>query len=76
MRDSNKFLLAWGLHCGTRLSRDLGDEYEFETEQELRDKWKELKEQHTKIGHQVWFASMKRPGSPGFEKIEDGETYS
>lgn len=75
MQDLNKFVLQFGVHRGTRNSRDV-DKLEFDTEKDLMDKWAKLKAGFTGTGMYIWFASMKRPGqNSALEQFEYGDPY-
>lgn len=52
------FVLRWGLHNGTMVSRQVGDLLTLGSEQEVRAKWDEIKQHLDEIGREVWFASF------------------
>jgi len=61
--NSNKFKLAWGIHRGTMMSRDIGDPYYFETEKEVIDKLESLKKNYSEAPFPcyIWYATIYRP---------------
>lgn len=74
-----KYSLAWGIHRGTLMSRDQGETFHFDTEDELLKKWNEIKEWFTgpQMQMQIWFASIRRPGrkKTEWETLEHGNPY-
>jgi hypothetical protein len=52
------FILRWGLHKGTMMSRQAGDLLTLGSEQEVRAKWDEIKQYLDEMGWEVWFANF------------------
>ena len=61
MNESKKFILSWGIHCGTLTSHDDGEPYRFDTEQECINKANELKKHFAKMGYKIWYAYIISP---------------
>jgi len=77
MDERNKYVLSWGIHRGTMLSRDVGDNYLFDTKEQLDKKWEKLKKWFTgpAMNCKIWFASYKAPNSDDFIEFDHGEGY-
>jgi hypothetical protein len=56
-----KYILNYGIHRGTLMSRDLGDSFEFDTEEKAIQKAKELKKEYADMGYYIWFANIQKP---------------
>jgi hypothetical protein len=57
----SQYTLTWGIHRGTLISRDTGDPYKFDTEQECIEKAKELDSHFKTIGYKIWYAMITAP---------------
>ena len=77
VNDTGKWLLAFGIHRGTLMSRDSGRS-EHGSEEEARKSYREQKASAARIGYRVWFAQMIAPGAPyssGWVTLDRGEPY-
>jgi len=57
---SGKWVLNYGIHRGTIISRD-GESLKFDTEKQARDAWQRISAQIAKRGCFVWFATLISP---------------
>ena len=77
VNDTGKWLLSFGIHGGTLMSRDSG-RTEHDSEEEARQSCREQKDWAASIGYKVWFAQMIAPGAPyssGWVTLDRGEPY-
>jgi len=61
--------LNWGIHCGTIMSRDVGDEEFARTREALIQEVERLKEEFGEIGYYLWYASIIGPNGKQQEEI-------
>ena len=57
----SKFILSWGIHAGTLMSRDIGEPYHFDTEEECIDKARKLQSHYRSMGYKIWYANVICP---------------
>jgi len=77
VNDTGKWLLAFGLHRGTLMSRDSGRS-EHDSREDAEASYREQKAGAARIGCKVWFAQIIAPGEPwstGWVTIDHGEPY-
>lgn len=56
-----QYTLSWGIHAGTLTSRDVGESYKFDTEQECIDKAHKLQSHYKNMGYKIWYANVINP---------------
>jgi hypothetical protein len=69
------YVLRWGLHRGTLMSRDIGDNFYFNNLEECRKKHMELKADFNSRGYQIWYAEIVVPYDGEKIKLEDNAYY-
>lgn len=70
------FRLAWGIHRGTLMSRDVGDPFEASTEKQIVTRFQEIKDHFENyMGMHIWFAYMEKPDGTKV-KLCEGVPYS
>jgi hypothetical protein len=77
VNDTGKWLLTFGIHRGTLMSRDSGQS-EHGNKDEAERAYREQKANAAAIGCKVWFASLIAPGAPwstGWVTLDRGEPY-
>lgn len=67
---TTKWRLAWGIHGGTMLSRDSGEDItDLESEAACLQQAQELKAEFARLGYSLWFA---RAYGPNGEQVSFG----
>jgi hypothetical protein len=77
VNDTGKWLLSFGIHRGTLMSRDSGRS-EHGSEEEARASYRDQKAAAARFGYSVWFAQLIAPGAPwssGWVTLDRGESY-
>lgn len=77
VNDTGKWLLGFGIHRGTLMSRDSGRS-EHGSEAEARESYRQQKASAASFGYRVWYAQIIAPGAPwstGWVTIDQGEPY-
>ena len=54
--------LRWGIHRGTIISRDMGDDIPCDSLEACRTETKKLKRRFGRIGYKLWYARAVGPG--------------
>jgi len=74
-KQKGMYQFRWGIHRGTLMSRDVGDHYYFETIEECKAKYFELKAHYNTMGYQIWYAHMYLPGHNEYIEFESNSYY-
>lgn len=69
------YLLRWGIHRRTLMSRDVGDNFYFNNLEECKNKYMELKAEFNSSGYQIWYAEIVVPHDGEKIKLEDNAYY-
>ena len=56
-----KWLLSYGIHRGTLVSRDYDNPTPFESELAAREAFSQYRERHEAAGDFIWFATLIHP---------------